>query len=61
MKVKVSKIHIEHTTNKFAYFLPTANEVTFSTMSLYASKEVFDYLIIHELTHYFVHSHRKMF
>ena len=45
----------------FAYYTISEKTITFSFLSLTYNKEIFDYLIIHELSHYFVHNHSKTF
>ena len=45
----------------FAYYTFSEKSITFSFLSLTYDKKIFDYLIIHELAHYFYQNHKNEF
>lgn len=61
MKVPLSQIIYKDLDSCFAYFKPKEKSITFAIMSLSFDYEIIDYLIIHELAHYFFQNHSKLF
>lgn len=61
MNSRVDKIRIKDISSAFAYYSYKDRTITFSTMCLYSNSDVLDYLIIHELAHYFESNHQKKF
>lgn len=61
MNARVDHIRIKNITSAYAYYHYSDYSITFSTMSLYSNADVLDYLIIHELSHYFQHNHKRKF
>jgi predicted metal-dependent hydrolase len=59
MDVKVHALAVRPMRNKWAS-CSTAGNLQFSTDLLAFSREVGDYVIVHELLHFFVHNHGKL-
>ena len=61
MKAKVTKISFKNVSSKFAYYSYPSCKVTFSLFVLAFDLDTIDYLIIHELSHYFYQDHSANF
>ena len=61
MNSLVKKIIFKNINYAFAYYRYSDNSITFSLRSACCSLDAFDYLIIHELSHYFYHNHQTEF
>ena len=61
MKAKFSKIKFKDINSFFAYYMYSSHEVIFSFYSLGFDLKTIDYLIIHELSHYFHRGHSSLF
>ena len=61
MKAKVTKISFKNMSSKFAYYSYPSCKVTFSLFVLAFDLNTIDYLIIHELSHYFYQDHSANF
>ena len=59
MNSLVKKIIFKNINYAFAYYRYSDNSITFSLRSACCSLDAFDYLIIHELSHYFYHNIEK--
>ncbi len=61
MNAKVTKIIFKDIDSKFAYYTYPSGKVTFSFFVLAFDLDTIDYLIIHELSHYFHQNHSSLF
>ena len=61
MKAKVNKITFKDIDSAYAYFSYSTCTVTFSFFVLAFDLDSIDYLIIHELSHYFHQNHSNNF
>lgn len=61
MGAKIKDILFKSMVTICAYYKHSNNSITFSLQSLSLNKKAFDYLIIHEIAHYFQQNHSSAF
>lgn len=61
MKAQIANVFYKDMVSYYAYYSTKKQTITFSLQSLSFDKNTFDYLIIHEISHYFFQNHSKNF
>ena len=61
MGAKCNHIYYKNMTHCGAYYRYSDKSITFSTIGLAHNKKLVDYLIVHELAHYFQNNHGEKF